>query len=154
MARKLKSSTLADLSSRLVKFHELPYGTETRLYRKKTGRRVRSDFTVKRIAINSKNIAKLDDSRNVTDLLNESINLLSTDIEARGLEMELFAPDGSKVDENTLLGTVRAFEPQVTDDCDEGFDLFMTLLENSGLEDISVRQAGRLYNQLNGIVNK
>lgn len=151
MARKLKLSALADFSSRLIKFQELPNGTEIRLYRKKTGRRVRSDFMVKRKAINSRNIKKLDDSSNVIDLLNESRDILSTNIEARGLEINLFAPDGSRVNGNTMLSTVRAFEPQVAEDSDEIFDLFITLLENCGLEDISIRQARRLYNQINSI---
>lgn len=152
--RRLKSSTWADFSSRVVKFYELPNGTEIRLYRKKTERKVRSDFKVKRKMITSRNIAKPDNSSNVTDLLYELSDLLSTDIEARGLEMKLFSPNGSRVNGNTLLGTVRKFEPQVTDDSDEAFDLFITLLEDCGLEDVSIRQAGRLYDQINDIVDK
>ena len=80
MARTLKSSTLADFSSKLVKFHKLPNGTEIRLYRKKTERRVRSDFTVKRQVINPRNISRLHDSCNVRDFLDKSKALLSTDI--------------------------------------------------------------------------
>jgi hypothetical protein len=154
MARKLKISTLANFSSRLVKFHKLPNGTEIRLYRKKTGRRVRSDFTVKRKGINAGNISKHDNLSNVKDFLNEARNLLSTDIEARGLEMQLFGPDGNRVNGNTLLGTVRSFEPNITEDSDKALDLFITILENCGLEDITIRQAGRLYNQLNEILGK
>ncbi|MBV1929544.1 MAG: hypothetical protein KUG81_08550 [Gammaproteobacteria bacterium] len=153
MARKLKSSSLADFSSRLVRFHKLPNGVEIRLYRRKTERRVRSDFTVKRKGINSKNVAKLNDSLNVRDFLNEARGLLSTDIEARGLDMELFAPDGSRINGNKLLGNVRKFEPQINEDSDEALNLFITLLENCGLEDISIRQAGQLYDQLNGIID-
>jgi hypothetical protein len=153
MARTLKSSALSDFSSKLVKFHKLPNGTEIRLYRKKTKRRVRSDFTVKRQAINPKNISKLDDSSNVRDFLDKSRALLSIDIEARGFEMRLYAPDGSKLNGNTLLESVRKFEPHITEDSDEVFDLFITFLENCGLEDITIRQTSRLYNHLNEILD-
>jgi hypothetical protein len=156
MARKLKSSSLGEFSSKLIRFHKLPNGTEIRLYRKKTERRVRSDFTVKRKSINSKNVEKLDNSMNVRNFLDMARDLLSTDIEARGFEMQLFAPNGSKINGNTLLGNVRNFEPRITEDQDEdedgAFDLFMTLLENCGLDDISLRQAMKLYKQLNGIL--
>lgn len=153
MARSLKSSSLADFSSRLIRFHKLPKGTEIRLYRKKTERRVRSDFTVKRKGINSKNINQLHDLYNVRDFLDEARSLLSTDIEARGFEMQLFAPDGSRINGNTLLVNVMKLEPQVSEDSDKTLDLFITLLENCGLEDISLRQAGKLYLQLDGIID-
>ena len=153
MTRKLKSSSLADFSSKLVRFHKLPNGTEIRLYRKKAERRVRSDFTVKRKGINSKNVSEFDDSWNVKDFLDEAKDLLSTDIDARGLEMQLFAPDGSRINGNTLLGNVRRLEPQIDEDSDKALDLFITLLENCSLEDISIRQAGQLYNQLNDILD-
>lgn len=151
MVRTLKSSKLSDFSSKLVKFHKLPNGTEIRLYRKKTERHVRSDFTVKRQAISQKNIPKFGDTCNVKDFLDMSRELLSTDIEARGLEMRLYAPDGNRVYGNTFLGTVRNLEPRI-EDSDEVLDLFITLLENCGLEDITIRQAGRLYNYLNEIL--
>ena len=153
MARKLKSSSLADFSTRLVRFHKLPNGTEIRLYRKKTERRVRSDFTVKRKGINSKNLEKFGDSWNVSDFLDEARAILSTDIEARGLEMQLYAPDGSKINGNTLLGNVRKFDPKIDEDCGKALNLFFTLLENCGVEDISVLQAGQLYCQLNEIID-
>lgn len=153
MARKLKSSSLADFSTKLVRFHKLPNGTEIRLYRKKTERRVRSDLTVKRKGINSKNIEVFDDSWNVRDFLDEARALLSTDVEARGLEMQLFAPDGSRIYGNTLLGNVRKLEPKIEEDGGKALSLFLTLLENSGIEDISLRQAGNLYRHINEIID-
>ncbi|AFS39165.1 hypothetical protein AWH61_12300 [Alteromonas sp. W12] len=153
MARKLKSSSLADFSTKLVRFHKLPNGTEIRLYRKKTERRVRSDLTVKRKGINSKNIEVFKDSWNVRDFLDEARALLSTDVEARGLEMQLFAPDGSRIYGNTLLGNVRKLEPKIEEDSGKPLNLFLMLLENSGLEDISLRQAGNLYRQINEIID-
>lgn len=153
MARKLKSSSLADFSTRLVRFHKLPNGTEIRLYRKKTERRVRSDFTVKRKGINSKNLEKIGDSWNVGDFLDEARAILSTDIEARGLKMQLYAPDGSKINGNTLLGNVRKLAPKIDEDGGKALNLFFTLLENCGVEDISVLQAGQLYCQLNEIID-
>ena len=87
------------------------------------------------------------------DFLDEAKDLLSTDIDARGLEMQLFAPDGSRINGNTLLGNVRRLEPQIDEDSDKALDLFITLLENCSLEDISIRQAGQLYNQLNDILD-
>ena len=42
MAKRLKTSSLADCSAKLVRFQRLPYGTEVRLYRKWDDRRVPS----------------------------------------------------------------------------------------------------------------
>lgn len=153
MVRKLKSSSLSEFSSKLIKFQYLPNGTEIRLYRKNTQRRVRSDFTVKRKSINSKNIDRMHDTWNVKDFLDEAKELLSTDIEARGFEMLLFAPDGSKINGNTLLGTVRDLEPLIKEDSDESITLFSLLLQNCGLDDTDDHQIKLLYNQLNEILD-
>ncbi|MEX2636743.1 hypothetical protein [Alteromonas macleodii] len=93
------------------------------------------------------------DSWNVRDFLDEARALLSTDVEARGLEMQLFAPDGSRIYGNTLLGNVRKLEPKIEEDSGKPLNLFLMLLENSGLEDISLRQAGNLYRQINEIID-
>lgn len=154
MVRKLKLSSLSEFSSWLVRFFGFPNGTEIRLYRKKTGRRIRSDFTVKRKAINSSNLTKLPNSSNVRAFLDEALSVLSTDIEARGLEMQLFAPDGGRLNGNMLLGKVRKLEPNVSEDSDEVLDTFIALLENCGLDDINLHQAWRLYNQLDKILDK
>jgi hypothetical protein len=154
MARRLKSSTLVEFSARLVRLFGLPRGSEIRVYRKKTGRRVRSDSTVKWRAIDAKNIERLPDSSNVRELLDEALGVLSTDLEARGCDVYLYAPDGNRLNGNTLLGTVRSLEPIASEHDGEEFDTFIALLENSGLEDISLQQAGRLYRQLDQILEE
>ncbi|MGK0270764.1 MAG: hypothetical protein ACI88H_001414 [Cocleimonas sp.] len=158
MVKKLKSGPLNELSSKLAKFQELPFGTEFRLYRKKTGRRVRSDITIKRKAVNSKNISRLGDSWNVKDLIDQTVAFLSTDITARDLEMQLFAPNSSRINGNTLLGNVRKLDPKVDDESNDNrtlkvFNLLASVLENSGIEDVTITQIGQLYNQLNEILN-
>ncbi len=155
MPQRLKSSTLADFSDKLVRWQEFPRGTEVRLYKRNTERRVRSDFLLKRKAITSKSLPRLPDSQTVMRFLADATHILSTDIKARGIEMKLYSPDGTRINGNTLLGTVRAFEPRFDDeDREEAVDLFFTLLENCGLEDISYRQAGRLYRQLDDILDR
>lgn len=151
MAAKLKSSDWSDFSERFVRIQSLPRGTELRLYRLRDDRRVRSDFSVKRKAINRTNVPQLDDSVRVMKLLEEARTLLSTDIDARGLEMRLYAPDGTHIGNSKSLGKVRQMEPAVTDK-NEPFEIFSELLDDVGLGDVSVREAGKLYVKLCEVV--
>lgn len=87
--------------------------------------------------------------------LADATNILSTDIKTRGIEIKLYSPEGTRINGNMFLGTVRAFEPRFDgEDREKALELFFTLLENCGLEDISYRQAGRLYRQLNDIMDR
>jgi len=154
MAKQLKTSSLGDLSSRLVRSQRFPHGTEVRLYRRWDKRRVRSDFTLKRKFINSTTVQKLGDDKNVRNFLDFAGSLLSTDIQARDFEMVLYGPDGKRIDGHTRLRTVRDMAPKPTEEDEEKtFELFTTLLENAGLEEVTRRQAGTLYWELRSILN-
>ena len=153
MAKRLRTSSLADFSAKLVRFQRLPHGTEVRFYRKWDGRRVRSDFTLKRKFIKSTTVRKLDDGKNVRDLLDFAHSRLSTDIQARGFEMVLFGPDGERINGNTLLRTVRSMAAKPTDgDGEKAIELFIALLENAGLEEVTMWQAGTLYRELRDLL--
>jgi hypothetical protein len=152
MAAKLKSSQWSDFSDRVVHICRLPKGTALRLYRKSDDRRVRSDLSVKRKLVTSANIRSLNDYDTVSDFLSKIRMLLSTNIEARGLEMRLYGPDGGRIYGNTRIRTVKQMEPSVVKDDSEIFETFLDLLETAGLDDISLRQAGGLYSKLREIV--
>jgi hypothetical protein len=151
MTAKIKSSEWSDFSQRIVRIHGLPKGTELRLYRRRDDRRVRSDFSVKRKAVNRTNVAQLNGTDRVSDLLADAKTLLSTDIDARGLEMRLYGPDGDRINGNTYLQTVRNMEPALQDDV-EPVEIFLDLLADVGIDDIPIRQAGALYSRLRDVM--
>lgn len=152
MTAKIKSSEWSDFSRRIVRIHGLPKGTELRLYRKNDGRRVRTDFNIKRKAVNRTNVAQMSGTDRVSDLLADAKTLLSTDIDARDLEMRLYAPDGDRIYGNTHLQTVRNMEPALKDDDNESIEIFLDLLGDAGIDDIPIRQAGALYNRLRDVM--
>jgi len=151
MTAKIKSSEWSDFSKRIVRIRGLPKGTELRLYRRSDGRRVRSDFSVKRKAVNRTNVEQLNGTDRVSDLLADARTLLSTDIDARGLEMRLYGPDGDRINGNTYLQTVRNMEPAIQDD-EEPVEIFLDLLADVGIDDIPIRQAGALYSRLRDVM--
>lgn len=151
MAAKIKSSEWSDFSHRIVRIHGLPKGTELRLYRRSDGRRVRSDFGVKRRAVNRTNVAQLNGSDRISDLLANAKSLLSTDVDARGLEMQLYGPGGGRIYGNTHLQTVRNMEPALQGD-GEPVEIFLDLLADLGIDDIPLRQAGALYHRLRDVI--
>jgi len=151
MTAKIKSSEWSDFSQRFVRIHGLPQGTELRLYRRSNGRRVRSDFSIKRKAVNRTNVAQLSGTDRVSDLLADAKAILSTDINARGLEMWLFGPDGNWINGNAHLQTVRNMEPTLQDN-GEPIEAFLDLLTDAGIDDIPIRQAGVLYNRLRDVM--
>ncbi len=151
MTAKIKSSEWSDFSQRFVRIHRLPKGTELRLYRRSDGRRVRSDFSVKRKAVNRTNVTRLIGNDRVSELLADARALLSTDIDARGLEMRLYGPDGDRINGNTHLQTVRSMEPALQDD-GEPVEIFLDLLADVGIDDIPIRQAGALYSRLRDVL--
>ena len=151
MTAKIKSSEWSDFSYRIVRIHGLPKGTELRLYRRSDGRRVRSDFSIKRKSVNRTNVAQLESTDRVSDLLANARALLSTDIDARGLEMQLYGPGGDRIYGNTHLQTVRKMEPALQDD-GEPVEIFLDLLADVGIDDIPIRQAGTLYRRLRDVM--
>lgn len=149
MKEKIKSGEWSDFSKRIVRIHGLPDEAEIRLYRKKDGRRIRSDFVVKRKAVNSGNVVQLKDTDRVSDFLAAVRDLLSTDVEARGLEMRLYDEDGNRVNGNTQLKRLRISELKPSQ---RPMDVFFDLLGEAGIDDIQVHQAGKLYCRLGEVV--
>ena len=151
MTAKIKSSEWSDFSQRIVRIHGLPKGTELRLYRKRDGRRVRSDFSVKRKGVNRTNVAQLTGTDRASDLMAGAKALLTTDIDARGLEMRLYGPDGDRIYGNTYLQTIRQMEPALQND-GEPVEIFLDLLAEFGIDDIPIRQAGALYHRMRDVM--
>lgn len=148
-----KLTSIKDFSEKFIRYQKLPYGTSIRLYRG-TGKKVRSDYQVKRKKINSKNIGVISPSDNVSCLLKKAKEMLNTDLDARKLHLELYGPDETFIHGNTMIKSVRELEPIESTDDTHACDLFLTLLDNNELGDISLRDAGRLYVALKTIVGK
>lgn len=149
----IKLTSIEDFSAKFIRYQKLPYGTSIRLYRD-TGKRVRSDYQIKRKKINSKNIDVVSPSENVTYLIEKAKEMLSTDLDARKLQFKLYGPDGKLIHGNTLIKSVRELEPIESNDDSHACDLFLTLLDNNELGDMTFRDAGRLYVALKTIVGK
>lgn len=115
MVTKLIQTQWGVFSRNFAKFHGLPFGTELRLY-DSHGRKKRKDFLVKRQRITSNSMDRSDDNDNVKSLLDRAENMLSTDIKARLLSLELFAPNGERINGNKLIRTVRQMDPLPTSD--------------------------------------
>lgn len=114
MVTNLIESPWANFSAKFVKFQGLPFGCELRLF-KPDGRKVRSDFKVKRKKVNTRTLVKADDNATVSALLEMARECLSTDIRARGLRLCLYSPAGEKINGNTHLQNVRRLTPQDTE---------------------------------------
>jgi hypothetical protein len=115
MATKLIQTQWGVFSSNFVKFHRLPFGTELRLY-DYNGRKKRTDFLVKRQRISAKVMNRADDVDNVRSLLDTAMSMLSTNLKARRLRLELFSPNGELINGNKLVRTVRQMTPLPTAD--------------------------------------
>lgn len=149
---KVKSCTISEFSEKITKYQGLPRGTEIRFYNKKTERRVRSDFTLKRRNINRKNLRKIDSGDNVKSYLDLARSIISTEIEVRGMEIRLYSPDGARLNGNMLISNVRALVPKDSETAEIPFEIFSELLESCGIEDCTIRQVGALYSVLGQIV--
>ena len=79
------------------------------------------------------------------------MNLLSTDIVARGLEIRLYGPDGNRINGNTHLQTVRNLQAQPQDN-EDPIAIFLDLLSDVGIDDLSIGQVGLLYRRLCDVV--
>ena len=135
MSKQLKESTIAELSQRVVAHTLLPNGSELRFTRRSTGRRVRSDFVVRRRHVNATNLPIPDDKDRVSLLLDNVVALLSTDLKARGIDLNLFAPYGVPIAKQTQIGSVRTSYPGIVEDSgDDPVDLFATLIDNADID--------------------
>jgi hypothetical protein len=114
MASKLIETQWGIFSVNFIKFHRLPFGCELRLF-DAAGRKKRTDFLVKRKRVSSKTMNRADDSNNVKWLLDTALEVTSTDLMARRLKIELFGPNGKKINGNTLIGKVRQMPPKPTE---------------------------------------
>lgn len=115
MPRKLIQTQWGVFSKNFAKFHRLPFGTDLRLFNS-AGKKKRSDFKVKRQRLNSKTMLRIGDNENVRFLLDSALTLMSTDLNARRLNLELFNPNGEFVNGNTLVQTLREMDSLPTDD--------------------------------------
>lgn len=115
MGTKLIQTKFIVFSNNFVKFHHLPFGTELRLY-DANDRKKRADFLVKRKPISSRVINRANDDDNVRLLLDTAVNMLSANLVARRLRLELFGPNGTQINGNTLIRTVRQMMPLPTAD--------------------------------------
>lgn len=143
-----KISSWSDFSQRFLRFQRLAHGAELRLYRRHDGRRVRSDFSIKRRAINANNVKLLEGSDRVSELIQSAKDVLTTDIDARGIEMRLYGPGNDRVNGNTQVKTLRPESDS------KGIDCFIELLSEAGVDDIPIAQAGKLYNKLAVLVGR
>lgn len=134
MTKQLKESTIAELSQRVVAHSLLPNGSELRFTRRSTGRRVRSDFVVRRRHVTEANLPIPDDKDRVSHLLENVVSLLSTDLKARGIEVNLFAPYGVAIAKQTKVGSVRGYAGIVDDSVDDPVELFATLIDNADID--------------------
>lgn len=115
MAIKLIETKWGLFSDIFIKFHRLPFGTELRLF-DATNKKKRADFLVKRKAINSKTMGRVDDSDTVRFLLDMVFDVVSTDIKARKLKLKIFGPDSKEINGNTLIRTLRQKDSKPTKD--------------------------------------
>lgn len=164
---KVKETTLADLSWRVVDQAGLPNGCEVRAYRRKNDRRVRSDFEIIRRHITEKTLPRPRGSTTVAALIEDLYSLIVTDFKARGIVLRLHGPQGQWIDGHTHLKSVREMEPVPvapgdaeyfagstveTPPAGESRDTMQTfwrLLENAGVPDsLTVSQSGSLYKEL------
>jgi hypothetical protein len=127
MRRELIETTWGHFSERFVSHHDLPYGTELRLFDSK-GKKKRTDLKVRRRRITSTSIARASDSDNVRSLVEAAINLMSTDLRARKLSVKLFGPDGRAIDGHKLIKNVRALPARPTEEDRERQDGEQALL--------------------------
>lgn len=154
MLNEYKTISLAEFSSRLCKYQDFPQGCEIKLYKYKNNRMIRSDFNVQKIEICQKNIDKLADSANVRDFLDCAGKLLITDLNKEGVELQLFYPNGVRVNGNTLLCTIRGFSPFENESIDPALNKFTKLCKNSGIENIDSLQTKNLYESLVTLTKK
>ncbi len=114
MAEKLIETTWKVYSNRMVKFQDLPYGSELRMFDSE-GRKKYSNLKVKRRRVIAKVVDRLEDGDTVKTLIELVASLLTMDIAARKYRIALYGPDGVRVENNTHLGTVRALTPKPTE---------------------------------------
>jgi hypothetical protein len=149
MAKKLKTSTIEEFSHRVVEHGLLPNGSTIRFTRKKTGRQVRSDFTVKRQHVTTANLPVPTDNMTVSAFLESVGSLLSTDLHARGITMQLFGPEGEYFSGGTRIKNVRKAPGVSTGSSASSVDLLAQIIENANLDvEFSIRDMGVFYHEL------
>jgi len=149
MSKQLKQSTIADFSQRVVDLAELPNGCSLRFTYTRTKRQVRSDFTVKRKHVTATNLSIPDGDDTLATFLQAVGELLSTDLKARGIEIQLIGPNGEFFAGNTHMKTIRALPGLPPEDDDDTVALFGQILLNAGLGDeLSKSQTQQLYREL------
>lgn len=155
MTKQLKESTIAELSQRVVAHSLLPNGSELRFTRRSTGRRVRSDFVVRRRHVTEANLPVPDDKDRVSHLLENVVGLLSTDLKARGIEVNLFAPYGVPIAKQTQIGSVRTYPGIVEDSGDDPVDLFSVLIDNADIDfEPSLLQLRGLFREMSDMLGE
>ena len=100
--------------------NNLPNGTILVLERMNDGRRVRGDTIIHRQSLAS----PASDNDTVSDALGALQRVLITDIARRQQRLRLYAPNGSPVSGNTLMGTVRRWEGLATEEDEHRAEYF------------------------------
>lgn len=151
MTLRQKESSLRELSDRIVQLMNLPQGTTIFLVRKDTGRKVRSDMTIRRRAMVAKSFGELDSGDTIGKLLAKLRRHISTDLEARGLVMRISGPQGQWLDPQTAIGPVRLLPAVVgaSGQLEEPAHLFVQIVELAGVDDdLPKSTAVSLFNEL------
>lgn len=115
MKKQIIESTWGDFSRKFIKAQSLPYGTELRLSDLQ-GKKKRNDIKIKRQKILKKTTEQIKDSENVKYLITIANGMLSSDITARKLKIELVSPERKVLNGNTSVGTVRNMQPRQTEE--------------------------------------
>lgn len=101
-----------DFASRIINAEKLPHGTELRLYKGEARKRSHMKVKVKGHIRFAK--ARLSDNERVSDLQRIIASSLSTELEARKLDIRVFGPDGKRIVGNTHISTLRSMSPRPT----------------------------------------
>jgi len=112
MSTRLLEIEWRDFSSRLIESERLPFGTELRLY--KGDAKKRGDFRIKMKRVFRWGRPRMGSDARVSDLIRTIPTMLSTELEARKLEIRVYGPDKKKIPGNTLLKNVRKLAPRPT----------------------------------------
>ena len=154
MSKRMKESTISDFSERTTRVAGLPVGCEIRFFKKRDGRKVRSDFVLKRRAINTTNLPEPADTDTVSSYLDSVKALLSTELQTRGLDMHFYNQKGQPIVGNTRIGTVRKSDVTYLANFRHApVFLFGTIVDNSKAfdESLSLAQTRDLYNEFRDI---
>jgi len=153
MAKKLTEGDIVDFSHRVTTLGLLPNGTEIRFFRKRDGRRVRSDFTITRQHIITSNLPVPGGKESVAAFIERALKLVTTDLKARGIEARLYSPAGELLSGNTHIDSIRALPGLPGEEHDNTGELFGMVIVNAGLgESLTFGDVHALYREMDAML--